>query len=450
MHVAIIGNGISGITAARTIRKNSDFRITVISSESEYFFSRTALMYIYMGHMKFEHTKPYEDFFWKKNRIDLLYDHVQKIDFQKLTLHLENSPSISCDKLLICTGSKSNKFGWPGQELQGVQGLYNLQDLDLLEKNTHPAFTPMAKRKVKKAVIVGGGLIGIELAEMLSTRRIKPIFLIREDRFWGNVLPRQEGEMIGRHLSQHGVELRFNTELMEIIGDGHGRVRQIVTKNGESIDCEFVGLTPGVHPNIDLVDKSELETNKGILVDNKLKTSIEHVYAAGDCVEFRNPPRGRKAIEPVWYTGRMMGEVAGLNLIGREKEYNPGPWFNSAKFFDIEYQTYGQVPSEIGKGYLTFYWEHESGNCCFRLVGDENHGRFIGLHALGLRLRHEVVDKWLRQGVSPGFVMEHLKDAIFNPEIFPDVTRSIIKAYNIEFGTSINLKSKKWKRILSI
>ncbi|MEQ9582580.1 MAG: FAD/NAD(P)-binding oxidoreductase, partial [Arenibacter sp.] len=75
-HIVIIGNGISGITAARHIRKLSDKKITIISAESNYFFSRTALMYVYMGHMKFEHTQPYENWFWKKNRLDLVNGYV--------------------------------------------------------------------------------------------------------------------------------------------------------------------------------------------------------------------------------------------------------------------------------------------------------------------------------------------------------------------------------------
>ena len=82
MHVAIIGNGIAGITAARTIRKKSDCKITVISAESKHFFSRTALMYVYMGHMQFDHIKPYEDFFWTKNKIELKLDRVDNIDFK--------------------------------------------------------------------------------------------------------------------------------------------------------------------------------------------------------------------------------------------------------------------------------------------------------------------------------------------------------------------------------
>lgn len=88
MHIAILGNGISGITAARFIRKLSDHKITVISAESDHFFSRTALMYIYMGHMRFKDTQPYEPHFWKKNRIDLRKGYVEKVDAQKNSFFL--------------------------------------------------------------------------------------------------------------------------------------------------------------------------------------------------------------------------------------------------------------------------------------------------------------------------------------------------------------------------
>ncbi|MCB0288539.1 MAG: FAD-dependent oxidoreductase, partial [Calditrichaeota bacterium] len=158
-HVLIIGNGISGITAARHIRKgNADIRITVISGETDHFFSRTALMYIYMGHMKFEHTKPYEDHFWQKNRIELLNKWVDRVDTDSKRLHFSDGTDLQYDQLILATGSKPNKFGWPGQDLKGVQGLYSYQDLLELEKNTHPPFTPVAKQRVKRAVLVGGGL----------------------------------------------------------------------------------------------------------------------------------------------------------------------------------------------------------------------------------------------------------------------------------------------------
>ena len=110
--IVIIGNGISGVTAARNIRKRSDEEIIIVSSESDYFFSRTALMYIFMGHMKFEHTKPYENHFWKKNRIELLNDFVLNIDTNNKSLTTKDGKTIKYDKLILATGSKPNKFGW--------------------------------------------------------------------------------------------------------------------------------------------------------------------------------------------------------------------------------------------------------------------------------------------------------------------------------------------------
>ncbi|PKR81804.1 hypothetical protein CW751_00240 [Brumimicrobium salinarum] len=114
-HVVIIGNGIAGVTAARHIRKNSDKRITIISSESKYFFSRTALMYVYMRHMRFEDIQPYENDFWQKNRIDLIEDYVDEVNFEHKTLNLLQTPPIQYDQLILATGSQPNKFGWKGK-----------------------------------------------------------------------------------------------------------------------------------------------------------------------------------------------------------------------------------------------------------------------------------------------------------------------------------------------
>src|SRR5690606_34963563 len=207
-HIVIIGNGISGVTAARHIRKLSNHKITIISAETEHFFSRTALMYIYMGHMKFEHTKPYEDWFWKKNRIELVHDWVTQIDFETKELLLESGTAVSYDILVLATGSRPNKFGWPGEDLKGVQGLYSKQDLELMERST---------RNIRQAVVVGGGLIGIEMVEMLRSRDVQVTFLVRESGFWEIVLPKEESSMVERHMNEHQVGLRMNTELKEII-----------------------------------------------------------------------------------------------------------------------------------------------------------------------------------------------------------------------------------------
>lgn len=223
--IVIIGNGISGVTCARYIRKYSDHEILIISAETPYFFSRTALMYVYMGHMKFEHLQPYENWFWDKNRIELKQAYVSNIDTAANQLVLDSGEKINYSKLVLATGSKPNKFGWKGQDLKGVQGMYSKQDLDALEETT--------KNGIDRAVIIGGGLIGIEMAEMLLSRNYPVTFLVRENTFWGNVLPIEESEMVKRHMAEHHIDLRLNTELKEVLADENGHARAIVTNKGE-------------------------------------------------------------------------------------------------------------------------------------------------------------------------------------------------------------------------
>ena len=419
-HIVILGNGISGITTARHIRKRSDKKITVISAESDYFFSRTALMYVYMGHMQWNHLKPYEDWFWKNNRIDLKNGWVQQIDFAQKTLHFKNGETLDYDKLVLATGSIPNKFGWEGENLEGVQGLVSKQDLELLEKNT---------KNCKKAVVVGGGLIGVELAEMLRTRNIEVTMLVREKAFWHSVLPFENAKMIAEHIKSHGIDLRTETELDKIIPDENGRVKAIMTKSGEQIDCQLVGLCAGVRPNIDFLKDSGLAINKGILVNSYLETNIPNVYAIGDCAEQQEAIGQRKPVEAVWYTGRMMGETLALTLTGKKSRYNPGNWFNSAKFFDIEYQTYGWVWPKPKENEQHFHWQHKDGTKAITISFDRYTNQFLGINTFGIRMRHKVLDRWLTEKRKINYVLANLKQANFDPEFYNRHEATIFKSF---------------------
>ena len=443
-HIVIIGNGISGVTAARHIRKNSKSQITLISGEAPYFFSRTALMYVYMGHMEFEHTQPYENWFWEKNKIDLKQGFVNRIDTDNNCLIFEDNTSLSYDQLVIACGSKPNKFGWPGQDSKGVMGLYHKQDLEQLEQ-----FAPN-NQVCKRAVIVGGGLIGIELAEMLRSRNIPVTFLVREKSFWNDVLPDEESEMINRHIQEHHVDLRLSTQLREIKADASGQVISvIIEETGEELFCDVVGLTAGVSPNIDFVKGSNIVTGRGIKVNRFLETNISNVYAIGDCAEQQEPMGERKAIEAVWYTGRMMGETLAQTICNHRTAYNPGHWFNSAKFFDIEYQTYGWVWAKPKENEDCFYWEHKNGKMCIHLNYDKNTHQFIGINTFGIRMRHAFFDKVLTKKKSVTYVLAHLADANFDPEFYKKYASEIISKFNQENNTTIELKKKSWKRIFS-
>ncbi|MEC3964921.1 FAD/NAD(P)-binding oxidoreductase [Flagellimonas halotolerans] len=446
-HIVIIGNGIAGVTAARHIRKLSDKKITIVSAESEYFFSRTALMYVYMGHMKFEHTQPYENHFWKKNRVDLVKGYVTEINTQEKKLQIDGSPDLNYDKLIIATGSKPNKFGWPGQELDGVQGLYSKQDLELLEVNA-------PNNKVcKRAVIVGGGLIGIELAEMLRTRDIPVTFLVRETSFWNGVLPQGESEMINEHIREHHIDLRLGASLKEIVADENGRVKSVVIEETkEEIECSLVGLTAGVTPNIDFLHDSGIELDRGVKVNRYLETNVKDVYAIGDCAEQHEAIGNRRPVEAVWYTGRMMGEVLAQTICGNRMKYNPGHWFNSAKFLDIEYQTYGWVFPEKKKkeSEVHFHWRHPNEKICITIAFDRDSETLLGINTFGIRLRHEVFDRWLNEKRNVDYVMEHLEDANFDPEFYKNFESQIVSKYNTDFGKSIKLKKKNLKRIFQL
>ncbi len=417
-HIVIIGNGIAGITAARHIRKFSEKRITVISAESDYFFSRTALMYVYMGHMKYEHLKPYEDWFWEKNRIELKKSRVEKIEFKEKTLHFSLGEPMTYDTLVLATGSVPNKFGWEGQDLKGVQGLVSLQDLEMLEENT---------LNCNKAVIVGGGLIGAEMAEMLRTRNIEVTFLVRETGFWANILPEHDAQLISKHIISHGVDLRHNTTLDRILANENGRARGVITSNGEEIKCDLVGLCTGVKPNIEFLKNTELEIDKGILVDPYLQTNIQDVYAIGDCAQQRTSIGLRKPVEAVWYTGRMMGETLGQTLTGNKMPYKPGNWFNSAKFFDIEYQTYGWVQNVQGEKEQHLHWVHPDKDKFITLAFNPFTSQFLGINTYGIRMRHEVFDRWLTQGKSIQHILTHLSEANFDPEFYRRYEKEMFK-----------------------
>ncbi|MDX1408372.1 MAG: FAD-dependent oxidoreductase [Saprospiraceae bacterium] len=434
MHIAIIGNGISGITAARFIRKLSDHDITVISAETDHFFSRTALMYIYMGHMRYADTKPYEDWFWDKNRITLRRGFVKHVDPGARTLHFASGPSMTYDKLIIASGSRPNKFGWPGQDLDGVQGLYSYQDLESMERHS---------AGLQRAVIVGGGLIGIEMAEMFHARRIPVTFLVREESFWNMVLPKEESVMVNREILHHGIDLRLETELVEIIGEEQGKVCAVRTKNGELIECGFVGLTAGVHPNIAFLEGSGIETNKGVLVDARLRTNIEDIYAVGDCAEHRQPPQGRRPIEAIWYAGRMSGETVAHVICGHDVTYQPGIWFNSAKFFDIEYQVYGSVPAEPDPSLGQLYWEHSEGRKSVRLVYDRASGQIRGFNVMGVRYRQEVCVQWLRDQTHIHAVLQDLGLANFDPEFYREYEHEIVALYNRQTGSDVRLRTRR-------
>ncbi|UOQ95830.1 FAD-dependent oxidoreductase [Hymenobacter sp. 5317J-9] len=438
MHLVIVGNGITGVSCALAVRRlQPEAHITLVSGESAHHYSRTALMYVYMGHLRPQDIKPYEDWFWQENRLTLVHATATALSTRDNRLTLDNGTTLAYDQLLLATGSESRRPDWPGQHLAGVQGLYGLPDLDAMARDTHG---------ISRGVVVGGGLIGVELAEMLHSRGIEPVVLVRDAHYWASVLPPEEANLVDRQFEENHVPVRYRTELAEILGDTEGRVCAVRTSAGEEIPCQWVGLAVGVTPNLTLARTDPaVETDRGILVDEYLRTSVPNVWAAGDCAQHRRPSAGQVPIEQLWYTGRMQGETVAHSLCGQPTAYRRGVWFNSAKFFNLEYQTYGAAPAGPVPGVASFYWEHPSGRAAVRVYfGVAAPHTVLGFNALGLRLRQAVCEQWILAQAPVTTVLAHLGAANFDPEFFPQHEPAMLAAFNRQFPQlPVALKQRK-------
>ncbi len=398
MHVVIVGNGIAGVTAARHVRKASaGARVTMVSDETLEPFARTALMYIYMGALTLAHTQMYEERFWAENRIDRVQDRALSLDPARQRLALRDGGEMPYDRLLLATGSRPAIPPWPGASLPGVQGLYHLSDVERMERDT---------RGIRSAVVVGGGLIGVELAEMLGTRGVAVTFLVREARYLPRVFSEAESALVAAEVRRHGVDLRLGAEVARVEGDE--RARAVVTADGERWAAGFVGVGTGVRPHVDWLGGA-VETGRGVLVDRQLRASAPNVWAAGDCAELRDPPAGVRPVEPIWYTARLQGATAGLGLAGRVRDYAPGVYFNSAKFFDLEWQVYGATAGDGDD------WERADGARSLRI--HHHDGAVTGVSALGVRLRQDVCSRWIAEGWPLDRALADLGAARFDPEL---------------------------------
>jgi len=389
-------------------------------------------MYVYMGQLRWKDIVPYEQDFWKKNRIDLIQDEVIGIEDHKKEIVTALGKSIRYDKLIIATGSKSNTLNLPGESASNVCSLYSSQDLE--------AITAISSN-IGKAVIIGGGLIGVELAEMFRSRNISVTMLVRENGFMDFIFPKEESDLISEQIRSHGVDLRLSTEVQRLNASGSNLITSVTTTSGENIPCDFVGMTIGVSPNISWLKNTMVETNIGVRIDDFLQTNLPDIYAIGDCAELRTTKPGRNAIEPIWYTGRMMGETVAHTLTGQPTHYNPGTWFNSAKFFDLEYQVYGDIQPNLPAHQDSVFCINPKNKRSLR-INYLKSGSVIGFNLLGTRFRQAVCEKWIREQTSIEHVLENLELAVFDPEFSTHDCEQLRVAYAEKIGVKLFAKSK--------
>ena len=401
----VVGNGVAGVSAALAIRaRDASGTIALVSDESDHFFARTALMYAFMDKLPRRAMEPYERHSWRERGIDLVRARVTDLDAAGHRLTLNDDRTLPYDRLLLATGSRARRLDVPGvsDDLAGLVHFVTLPDLDACEK-----YTPTTKR----AVVVGGGLIGIELVECLRFHGVAVTFLVREPWYWPAALSREEAALAAREMRRHGVDVREGAAVATVARDASGRVSAVTTTAGETIACELLGVCIGVEPQVQWLRgvTTPPTIGRGVAVDATLRTTLEDVWAAGDCAEL---PDGR--VESIWYSAKRQGTLAGENMSGRPKGYVAPVFFNSAKLFELEYTTVGAL-TDVADGAESLYATHPTRSLSWRIVhaGD----KVLGFNALGSRWDHTVLTRWIEEERPVDWVRANLRAAQFDVEL---------------------------------
>ena len=447
MRIVIVGNGVAGMEAALAVREREpSWEISLISEESDHFFSRTALMWVFSGQMSHRDIEPLERDAYARLGFRRVRARARGIDTAKqLVLLAGGLEPVPYDRLLIASGSRPRNGPWPGADSRGVGYFVTLQDLAWYEGEVHggssraggppradahlrasASDSPYRFREVaaerrgqlaRQPAIIGGGLIGIEAVEVAVAAGLRPRFFIREEWFWPIALDPRESEWIADRMSHHGVDVHLEHEVERIEADSDGNVAAVRTNEGRyEADCVVIAI--GVVPNTSWLAGGTiaLDERGGIVVDESLKTSAANVFAAGDCASVRWFD-GTRRPEQLWYTARDQGRVAGRRLLGDSPRYERGAWYNSAKLMDIEYTTAGLVNWNLDGEKSWFFEEHGKVRSTTRVVVQEE--RVVGFNMLGRRWDHRVLIRWIEEQRSLDWVVAHLNDAAFDTELVP-------------------------------
>jgi NAD(P)H-nitrite reductase large subunit len=248
-------------------------------------------------------------------------------------LDLEDGRRLQYDRLLIATGAQAQAGPFPGANLAGVFKLDTLADTRRILQ---------ACGWFKSAVVVGGGITALELAEGLRTRGMRTHYLLRGKRYWSDVLDEVESSIVLRRLQHEGVRLHLETQVQQAIGKA-GRIMAVETQTGEQIPCSLLAVAIGVRPRLDLARQAGLLIDRGIVVNEYLQTSSADIFAAGDCAQVRDPITGRAALDVLWPIALQQGACAGANMTGAAQAYIKNIPFNVTQLTGLKVTIIGAV-----------------------------------------------------------------------------------------------------------
>ena len=330
-HYLIIGNGVAGTTAAEHIRKHDqDGQITIVTEESVPFYYRIRLNELVSGDISEDQLIAKKDPWYGDHGIHVqLGTHIVGGDPTEKTVVAQDNQKITYDGLLIATGSHSFIPPIKGSDKKGVFALRSIQDArDIADW----------AKGIDRVVLIGGGLLGLEAGNAL--RKLGKQVMVVE--FFPRLLPRQldidGAKRLQTMMEGMGFSFRLGAKTQEITGDD--QVDGVLLEGGESLPAQMVIISAGVRPNLEMAEALKLDYDKGIKVDEHMRTNQPGIYAAGDVAEFKGIPYG------IWTAAMEQGQVAGINMAGGEALYTGTVMANTLKVVGIDLASAGNIDAE--------------------------------------------------------------------------------------------------------
>ncbi|MFA6554325.1 MAG: FAD-dependent oxidoreductase [Candidatus Paceibacterota bacterium] len=325
----IIGGGVAGVTAAETIRQNDPVgSIAIVSDEPYLLYSRVMLSKpnFFLEKIPFDQIwLKGEAWYKEKNIIFLGGKAVNSLDYKNKKVGLVDGDSISYEKLLIAIGTATRKAVMPGADKKGVHYLRSLEDGKGIMENIKTA---------KRAVTVGGGFIGFEMADLMQLAGMKTTVVLREPYFWDPTLDESSGFIIEKAMKKVGIEILHLNEIKEITGDGStgspqdgsrtpqgGKVEGVILKDGTKIECEVVIFGIGTTSNLEWVKSAGLEVKRGIIANEFMETSADDVWTAGDITEYKDLILEENVQMGNWVSAHEQGRIAGLGMVNKPEPF---------------------------------------------------------------------------------------------------------------------------------
>lgn len=328
----IIGASLTGGVAAATLRQDGfDGDVILIGAEAQPPYERPPLSKQYLrGEAPFEKALVRPAGFYEHNRIETRFStRATRVDPIERTVTLDTGAPVRYDKLLIATGVRNRRPPIPGLDLPGVFDLRTLSDADALRREMAAG---------RRAVVVGMGLIGCEVAASLRQKGVDVVSVDPSPAPLFRILGADVGRVLAAVHQDHGVQALFEDVVMRF--EGGARVERVITGSGRRLDCDFAVVGVGVEPVVDFVAGSGIDTANGILVDEYCRTTFEDVYAAGDVANHYHPVFQKQMRVEHWQNAMQQGAAAARSMLGEGHPYDAIHWFWSDQY-DLNLQYAG-------------------------------------------------------------------------------------------------------------